>query len=64
LHAAAERVFAVIRPHIEPLANAFREPHHLPRPATLLVQACAYITRHAKRARPQLTARRRMCPST
>lgn len=39
------------------------KPEHLPSPMVPLVQARAYVMRQAKRERPTVAPRWRMCPS-
>lgn len=54
---------AWVHSSVEAVMSAFASPEHLPQPTSLLVQACAYAMRLAKRARPRVTPGWRMCPS-
>lgn len=67
---AAESVVSVYRAgkawlvgHFEVAVKTFTKPEHLPAPAVKFVAAMAYVMRQAKRARPTVTPRWRMCPS-
>lgn len=48
---------------VEVVAKAFAKPEILPMPAIKFVAAMAYVLRQAKRERPTVTPRWRMCPS-
>lgn len=43
--------------------KSFAKPEHMPAPAVKFVAAMAYVMRQAKRVRPTVTPRWRMCPS-
>ena len=49
--------------HVDLAVKSFAKPEHLPAPAVKFVAAMAYVMRQAKRARPTVTPRWRMCPS-
>lgn len=48
---------------VDVVAQAFAKPEHMPAPAVKFVAAMAYVMRQAKRERPTVTPRWRMCPS-
>lgn len=60
---ACRVVHGLVCERVTSAVAVFSQPEHLPAPPVKFVQAGAYVLRQAKRERPTVTPRWRMCPS-